>query len=926
MDGMRITYPLDKNAVKAADRAFYERYPQMKDAHGKRIPIDPDNPAHQPYLAEWKQLYISAGGPAVCRTPTNAANDDLPPPSCQDDVVELVHVTGEQDQVYCLTQQQLDALIQAEQQLVRPIVKLQEAIQSGEDDLAQTKVEVWQELKELEVLPSMPLSRPNLLRQMEAELALARERYHRKKRRYDSLDAAIRRIDRELKMLLAPESRKFFERHRVDLLTASYELKDNLPFLKQEYEARKQLVKDEKARNLLLWKAIEAEVDFQVAEARPKEFTNEERIHKRQLAARLAEEANLASYVAQEEIDELVQIALRLRDIAEEMSSVRGSLVGSDVLEALLAVGEAVGGAIGRTTDKLSDREEERQARYRERRQALHLEKMSLQQRQQQLREDFVGRPALSESLYADQARPMTKLVEIKRSGAGGFRYVHRDALNDLRQQWARLNADQVKQALKPAGIKGAARRAGQELMRNTQLKLNLARWDSQEDHFFNLLNIELFKFDLDGNTDPRYENFSATAEAQMFRFAANAEVYASDMLRSAQDKTMHLGAKVQASYSILEAKAEAGLMIPSAQGWPLRLSYQGEDGNSKELELGYLRCQAKYSIQGFAGACVMLAAEVEVKTEPGEVVLSGKTQGEAFAGATLKNEATFLVEWSKPEGALAHDNQPENGTVTQFKELLKVVPSLAVSFGVGAAFDYGVGLKEGKLVLFLKGHLVLGPGGGGGVAAELNVEQIVELIKFVRLALERSDFRFQEWISEKAFEHISLIMKMAVVLGDPLNKVVLVVADTLGEKWKELEVQQNRVKELAQNVMKSNDLELCTPEAKAALLHILKEKFTWSTSAVGYKPSTWFDEDEEQAAACMRILDTVTSRRELVEILYRMRSPEGQSDDINAFMSRYWVLFNKLLFQSRQKRRAMALLDRLNWDHVPALTSKTVL
>lgn len=61
-----------------------------------------------------------------------------------------------------------------------------------------------------------------------------------------------------------------------------------------------------------------------------------------------------------------------------------------------------------------------------------------------------------------------------------------------------------------------------------------------------------------------------------------------------------------------------------------------------------------------------------------------------------------------------------------------------------------------------------------------------------------------------------------------------------------------------------------------------------------------WFDEDEEQAVACMRILDTVTNRRDLVEILYRMKSSEGHSGDVQAYLNSCWALFNRLLFQSR--------------------------
>ena len=53
-----------------------------------------------------------------------------------------------------------------------------------------------------------------------------------------------------------------------------------------------------------------------------------------------------------------------------------------------------------------------------------------------------------------------------------------------------------------------------------------------------------------------------------------------------------------------------------------------------------------EYKIRGFAGACASLAAKAKVSSAPGEVGISGETNGEAFAGATLNNEATFGVKW----------------------------------------------------------------------------------------------------------------------------------------------------------------------------------------------------------------------------------------------------------------------------------------
>lgn len=54
----RITLmALDKNAVRQTDDEFYRKHPEMVDSNGRRIPIDPANPAHQGYKEEWLRDY-----------------------------------------------------------------------------------------------------------------------------------------------------------------------------------------------------------------------------------------------------------------------------------------------------------------------------------------------------------------------------------------------------------------------------------------------------------------------------------------------------------------------------------------------------------------------------------------------------------------------------------------------------------------------------------------------------------------------------------------------------------------------------------------------------------------------------------------------------------------------------------------------------
>lgn len=55
------TRPLDGGAVKAANKDFYTRHPEMVQG-GQPVPIDPNKPSHAPYRREWMNSYAANGG------------------------------------------------------------------------------------------------------------------------------------------------------------------------------------------------------------------------------------------------------------------------------------------------------------------------------------------------------------------------------------------------------------------------------------------------------------------------------------------------------------------------------------------------------------------------------------------------------------------------------------------------------------------------------------------------------------------------------------------------------------------------------------------------------------------------------------------------------------------------------------------------
>lgn len=153
---------------------------------------------------------------------------------------------------------------------------------------------------------------------------------------------------------------------------------------------------------------------------------------------------------------------------------------------------------------------------------------------------------------------PVWNVVEIKRTSESGYRYIHKEALQRFRQGWRPMTMGDVKKSMSSSRFREAGAQARDALRTSRELKLILAKWDSQDDKFFNQLNVELFKKELSTENG----RFSAATEAQMFRFAAQAGLAAS---YNPVRQEAYIGGKVESAYSLLEGKASLKAQLPNA-------------------------------------------------------------------------------------------------------------------------------------------------------------------------------------------------------------------------------------------------------------------------------------------------------------------------------------------------------------------------
>jgi hypothetical protein len=825
--------------------------------------------------------------------------DDLECSECSVVCEALVHLTGEENIVYALTRTQLKDLHREIETLNEPLIELRVAEAGPKEGIPAAREKAWSRLRELGALPKPRHSSTarELLRDYEARWRREQQRLEHQRRREKRIEYEINQIRNQI---LFPASQRTLTDTRDQLsvkvfATLCAELEATLPGVKAKVEAH-ELITDASKQDLdsmderlrFLRAALEAEIHFRLAQS-DKNADSQQIRQIRYEAGELKKYTRWPDFIAESDIQSLVNKKKRLSELDDELIP---------YMDYVSEYAEKVSWAV-RLWNVIHHEEVEKHRREQQERRELIVDIESTLRRLVETSPPSAVDVLAKPSLHSMKTRP---LIELKHTGGGGYRYARQEVLNQLRSNWKPLKASDVRAVMSAADFERAWGDAKDSFKNNRSLKLKFAEWKSKEDNFFNQLEIELFK--KEASTDDG--RFAVTAEAQMFRFAAQCSLEAN---YDPQKGEAYIGTQMQGAYSLLQGEATFAARIPDETGAKVILEYENHQGNQTRLHCGYFRADAEYRIQGFAGACLSLAANAKLSSAPGEVGISGETNGQAFAGATLSNEARFGIKWK----AAYQDEEKTTSVVTDsqryadsdFRSLLEVKPEFAISTGIGAGFDYRVFLADGKLHMTLKGRLVIGPGGGGGVAAELNGEQIWELAKFVRWSLERSDFRFLDWIDRGAFAQLELLLKTFVFTSTDFSELVEQGLDKIESFWQRLSSPDTNLKNVAARVIDSENVSDLTPGAKADILAILVRDGAGSFS---------FDDPYRKVAdqAAMKVVSSVKSQRELIEILKLMGNGAQQKGSFQDLKKNYVKLFVKRLFRSEHALTAERWLSDL--------------
>lgn len=809
--------------------------------------------------------------------------DDLECSQCSIECEALVHVTGEEDTVYALSRTQLQDLYREIETLNKPLAELKRAEAGPVEDIPAAREKAWGSLRKLGALPETEQSSTamELLNDYEARWKRERQRLEHQRRREKRIEYEINQIRSQI---LLPASQANLT-ERKDLLsvrvftTLCAELEATLPGVKAKVEAHELITEaskqdldemDERLR--FLRAALEAELQYRMVQ-------NDQDADSHQVQRLKHETQELKKYtrwpdfIAESDLQSLVDKKKRLNELDDELIPYMDY-----VNEYAARVSWVV-----RLWNVIHHEEVEKHRNEQQERRDLIVD---IEKTLRRLVEtsppsavDVLAKP----NLGSMKSRP---LVELKHTGGAGYRYARQEVLNQLRGNWKPLKASDVRAVMSASDFERAWDEAKNGLKNDRSLKVKFAEWKSKEDNFFNQLEIELFKKEA-STEDGR---FAASAEAQMFRFASQCSLEAN---YDPQKGEAFIGTQMQGAYSLLQGEATFAARLPDETGAKVLLEYENHQGNSIQLHCGYFRADAEYRIQGFAGACLSLAANAKLSSAPGDVGVSGETNGQAFAGATVSNEARFGVKWKAAYKEVDGPTDDVTGADPEYELLAEVKPEIAVSSGIGFGFDYKIELRESKLVAFFKGSLVLGPGGSGGIAAELNAEQIWELVKFVRWSLEQSDFRFLDWIDEGAFRQITVFIKTFAITKSDFNQIVSQGAERIEMFWAELTKDNSRIRGVAAVIIENDNLNKLTPPSKAELLEVLTKD---SSGFLSFKDPY----KELINEATMKILETISSHRELVEVFKRIGNG-GRKGSFHDFKTNYSKIVVQRLFGSAQ-------------------------
>jgi len=377
-------------------------------------------------------------------------------------------------------------------------------------------------------------------------------------------------------------------------------------------------------------------------------------------------------------------------------------------------------------------------------------------------------------------------------------------------------------------------------------------------------------------------EHYSATTEAAMLRFFAGASASA-----TFSKTAIGLSADAQMSVALFEGKATASCHFPSKEGWPMRLDLPTKDGGTQPLDFGAIRATMTIYLMGFAGAKVLLSGNIDISMNGGQPEIRGLSSNEAtqkqqndphfvptdvqlnaFTGVSGGCGANGSIEWDNPEART--NDEPA------FRALAELGGEFQARAGAGAMLGLFIGYDNGKFMFRAKAGAALGIGASGEMVASVGINALIDFVQFVYHQLMKFDFGKLEVIDSTAFTLLHKVISGVMATGLTIAEGLLESFQAVDAWWDTLKLpfeENEYAHQLAENILTDQEglLQFAPPESKATMLRTL-----CATKKAWLHPGNWgWGYTETREEAVVKILQTITCKREYTEITERM-GPDG--------------------------------------------------
>jgi len=247
----------------------------------------------------------------------------------------------------------------------------------------------------------------------------------------------------------------------------------------------------------------------------------------------------------------------------------------------------------------------------------------------------------------------------------------------------------------------------------------------------------------------------------------------------------------VEAFLDINLARGEVELLqfeLPKrTQATSVKAKYINFNQQVAEVDLGRFCLEGGIKAWGFAGASMLLSANMALKPSDSKNDVELDTSRDAqrgitrvdvhglpnvradevisanlnlFAGVQAGIKISGSLQWAPPKDLLtARSVQPYNELDPSKKDWLAVASlgaNISVAAGVGGKGEFSLSLQNGQIILRLKAALIAGVGADGEFSFVLGYKALVHFLDIFNRELIRNEYHKLDWIMPEAFEYFA--------------------------------------------------------------------------------------------------------------------------------------------------------------------------